>query len=157
MTVEELNVKISADAENFKNEIAAANQAMTIFRTNCINAGKDAVSAFDGLITTDITAVQTDNAAASHVTANADLKPAGIPTSVPTKAYTRTTSQLTASRAAVVPELDSSETVVGAAGGSGYLQPVNITTTVELDGDKVGEAVNRFNLRRNTITNGLYS
>ena len=62
------------------------------------------------------------------------------------------------SHTAEVMQLEKSETVIGAAnsGSDGDTRPVNITTTVELDGDRIGEAVNRFNMRRNRITNGIY-
>ena len=43
----------------------------------------------------------------------------------------------------------------GAAGGGTDVQPLNITTEIVLDGDKLGEAVSRYNVKRNRITNGI--
>lgn len=168
MTVEELNIKITADAGSFKNEIAAANQAMTIFKNNAVNAGKSVTDAFSGLVTTEVLASQEtvqsssaevpDTVGKSTGTSRSSAAvPSGIPSSVPSSAISSFAAERSYSRAASVPELESSETLIGAVAGAGSdQQPVNITTTVELDGDKVGESVNTFNMRRNKITNGLY-
>lgn len=64
--------------------------------------------------------------------------------------------------AANVLRLDRSQTLVGAVSGSGNEQsgqnvPIEIHTTVELDGDRIGEAVSAYNGRRSRITDGFVS
>lgn len=64
--------------------------------------------------------------------------------------------------AANVLRLDRSQTLVGAVSGSGNEQngqnrPIEIRTTVELDGDRIGEAVSAYNGRRSRITDGFTS
>ncbi|MBR5088455.1 MAG: hypothetical protein IK093_03420, partial [Ruminiclostridium sp.] len=158
-------IKISADAENFKKEIAAANSAVETFRKNAASAGKEITAAFAGLIDTDIS---TDRSAArpAEVTvpdgyaknAAGKTSPVGIPSYVPKENITGYYENNSYSRTANVLELDENETVIGAANGNSQNeQPINITTTVELDGDKIGESVNVYNMRRNKITNGLYN
>lgn len=156
MTVEELNIRISADAESFKKELAAARDAIEAFRSDAVSAGNAVTDAFGGLITTDVTAAET---AGSSGTVNTEgyaepLTPRGIPSNVPASAV----SSRRGGGIADVPELGINETVIGAVSGSGdgASQPVNITTTVELDGDKVGQSVERYNLRINRMTNGMY-
>lgn len=62
--------------------------------------------------------------------------------------------------AANVLRLDRSQTLVGAVSESGKEQngqdrPIEIRTTVELDGDRIGEAVSAYNGRRSRITDGF--
>lgn len=62
--------------------------------------------------------------------------------------------------AANVLRLDRSQTLVGAVSESGNEQsgqnrPIEIRTTVELDGDRIGEAVSAYNVRRSRITDGF--
>lgn len=62
--------------------------------------------------------------------------------------------------AANVLRLDRSQTLVGAVSGNGNEQngqnrPIEIRTTVELDGDRIGEAVSAYNGRRSRITDGF--
>ncbi len=156
MTVEELNIKISADAENFKKELAAAKEAVNAFRNDAVSAGNAVTAAFDGLISTNVSSAETVTpSAVSTDGCSEPVRALGIPSNVPASAVNaghRTNGTV------AVPELDISETVIGAVSGSAdsSSQPVNITTTVELDGDKVGASVERFNLRRNRMTNGMY-
>lgn len=64
--------------------------------------------------------------------------------------------------AAGVPALMSAQTLIGAvtAGASAEnasdARPIEIHTTVELDGEKVGESVNFYNSSRQRITNGFF-
>ncbi len=166
MTVEELNIKISADTEDFRAEMASANAAVDAFRQRMAAAGNEVTAAFSGLIDTQVTVSSPESADVISAVAAAGAEPqlsgvtdwrkGGIPgAAVPTLAGMIPVQP--DMRAAGIPELDRGETVIGAVGGSGEAgTPVNITTTVELDGDKVGESVNRFNMRRNRITNGMY-
>ena len=170
MTVEELNVRISADATNFKIELAAANNAMKLFREDAVNAGNEITAAFKGLIDTAFEAASkvSEVPSVGSVSFRYDPdKPAGsrdtswqngaITTLSPSLINSSPAEPGIYSRTANVLDLDKSETVIGAVSAPEQpSQPVNITTTVELDGDKVGQSVNRFNMRRNKITNGLY-
>ena len=168
MTIEELNVKISADAENFKKAIADANAAIDAFRNKAEAAGNELTGAFAGLINTDVgTEYGTAQATAEQIipetaetaaTRTAPRTPSGIPSYVPKENISQYYDISSYSRTADVLDLDTNETVIGAVSDSGNgEQPVNITTTVELDGDKIGESVNVYNMRRNKITNGLYN
>lgn len=177
MTVEELNIKITADASGFKNEIAAVNKQLDALRANAANAGSAVTAAFGGLIGTEVSAARAEgerggNAAVTYdvlkgrqdnVTAADDRS--SVISRFADSAWNRGSAVMPdftayyAENAGVVnvPKLDKGETVIGAVGGSGAQssQPINITTTVELDGDKVGESVNSYFMRRNRITNGI--
>ena len=171
MTVQELKVKISADSENFKNGISTARSAITLFKKEAVKAGKEVTEAFDGLISTDLTPSEpgyddeSDGAAA--VTSAAARNSGSSYTDTVRDAFgqglasgmANTISNIGNSFSGVanVLDLDRNETVIGAVGGGASdNQPVNITTTVELDGDKIGESVNSFNMRRSRVTNGMY-
>ena len=165
MTVEELNIKISADAENFKKEIASANSALDAFRRDAAAAGKEITDAFAGLINADIRSGTGISGAGTVIPAEGDaaagtaryIAPKSVPSYVPKENISGYYENNSYSRTANVLDLDTSETVIGAVGNAqNDDQPINITTTVELDGDKIGESVNIYNMRRNKITNGLY-
>ena len=165
MTIEELNIKISADAENFKREIAAANSALDAFRKDAAKAGKEITDAFAGLIDTKLGTGTGNKSAAAVIPAEGTgtagtaryREPNSVPSYVPKENISGYYENNSYSRTANVLDLDTSETVIGAVGNvQNDDQPINITTTVELDGDKIGESVNIYNMRRNKITNGLY-
>lgn len=174
MTVEELNIKISADAESFRQGLAEAQASVTQFRDTAVQAGEDVTKAFDRLITTGVTSEFTGDAKEPSAVQTADTESGktantfSMPfsdwrsggTSGVTNGIVSFGSLFSGSfsRTADVLQLDRNETVIGAVGSQDNNSgtPVNITTTVELDGDKVGESVNRFNMRRNRITNGIY-
>ncbi|MBP5605515.1 MAG: hypothetical protein J6X60_08230, partial [Ruminiclostridium sp.] len=151
--------------EKFRAEMASANAAVDAFRQKMAAAGNEVTAALSGLIDTQVTVSSPDSAAVISTPAAGaepvnsgvpDWRSGGIPGAV-TPALAGMFAAQPDMRAAGIPELDRSETVIGAVGGGGEAgTPVNITTTVELDGDKVGESVNRFNMRRNRITNGMY-
>ncbi|MBQ9383550.1 MAG: hypothetical protein IJT87_04885 [Ruminiclostridium sp.] len=170
MTVEELNVKISADAENFKTEVAAANVELQTFKNRAVAAAAEITKAFDGLVTVTAAATpENDNNGGSVLPQ--------IPDTIPVGPFLQDPGELTGSgspQTAVTPDaafdfrtglpqrtadvlaLESSDTLIGAFGGTDNgAQTVNLTTSVTLDGDKVGESVDRFLIRRNRITNGL--
>ena len=167
MTVEELNIRISADAENFKKELEAAKASVAAFRDEAVAAGKQVTAAFYGLIGTQVSAAETVSQAAVTTAADIDTRssdkystvtlPHAIPSYVPEENIYYTNNGVSYQGTANVPDLARNETVIGAVGGqASEPQPFNITTTVELDGDKIGESVNRFNLLRGKITNGIY-
>lgn len=183
MTVEELNIKITADAQNFKKVIADANKTMESFRQQAEKAGETVTDAFSGLIEVGVTGESSEPASSPAIVLNDTsgriseenalaeaVKYPDVPTTEGFINYfnnSRDTASRTAqvpqpdvretwSRTASFPQLDSGETVIGAVSGdSTEVQPVNITTTVELDGDRVGEAVSRYFVRRDRITNGI--
>ena len=171
MTVEELNVKISADAESFKNEVAAANKELQSFKNRAVAAAAEITKAFDGLVM--VTAAVTPE----------EERPVGnalpqIPDSIPVGPFRTDLGDIpenTAAQSVVTPDtafnfrtgvpqrtadvltLESSDTLIGAVSGvDNGTQAVNLTTSVMLDGDKVGESVDRFLIRRNKITNGMW-
>ena len=172
MTVEELNIKISADAESFKRGLAGAEASLEKFRSDAVKAGEEVTEAFDGLVNVGVSSGYNGENARGNAVQPAET-PAGTPSvslpfadwrsggTIPVTSGGISVSTIfpaVSSHTAEVMQLERSETVIGAAGGSsdGDSRPVNITTTVELDGDKIGESVNRFNMRRNKITNGIY-
>jgi len=167
MTVEELNIKITADAENFKKAIADANTAMDSFKARAAEAGGELTEAFSGLLELRISG---ENKAPSPDTVSPAQIAEGFgrtgitsdrssapetPSAAGFAAYFENTQSIR-SGTAVLPELDGvSAAAVSSAGNVPEVQPVNITTTIELDGDKVGESVSRYFVRRNKITNGI--
>ena len=156
MIVDELSVKITAEADNFKQEIASAKAALDGFRTEAMNAGAAVTEAFDGLIKTSVSSSPAEGSTPD--TASVAANKSGRQTNIGLSSIIPgITIPSFGPRTVNVLDLDSSETVIGAVGGAAQeTQPVNITTTVTLDGDKVGESVNRFNMRRDRITNGMY-
>ncbi len=199
MTVEELNIKITADAENFKKAISDANAAMDSFKSRASEAGREVTEAFSGLI--GVNAVGVSRAPAQETVAPVEISgradaardfaetmrsmgqaSSGNAAAEPVREYERLSTVNTfaepvreyeqpsaagfaeyfrdtlntVSGTVLIPETDSGGMPdVPAGGGANEVQPVNITTTVELDGDKVGESVSSYFLRRNKITNGI--
>ncbi len=167
MTVEELNIKITADAENFKNAISDVNAAMENFRTRAAEAGREVTEAFSGLIDVGITGENREpvpeTVLPSEISGRAEAaqdfavfaREYERPSAAGFAAFLSNTREFS-SGTAVLPETGLNGTFSGLSGNSvSDVQPVNITTTVELDGDKVGESVSSYFLRRNKITNGI--
>lgn len=167
MTVEELNIKITADAENFKNAIYDANAAMEGFRTRAAEAGREVTDAFSGLLEVGLVGTkrtpEPETVTPAEISGRADrtasfmesLREYEQPSAAGFAAYFAGTRNAVSGTVAL-PELDSREGGIGSSGGGNTeVQPVNITTTVELDGDKVGESVSSYFLRRSKITNGI--
>lgn len=156
MTIEELNVRITADAADFKKKMAEAKAAVDAFKSGAREAGDEVTKAFGGLISSEVSVtgstVLTDSGPVKISAVPSE--PVSIPSDVPSAAYAYPHSA-SGMRTADVLTLDSSETVIGAVSApANEPQPVSITTTVELDGDKVGESVERFNMRQGKIGNG---
>ena len=182
MTVEELNIKITADASGFKNEMKAASQQLEKLKADAVNAGKAVTDAFSGLFDTQVSAaagsavqrggnasavteavrqglqnkVTADTGRIGAVLASSGSFPNGGGAVMP-DFISYYTAQTGNAGTANVLRLDKNETLIGAVSGSDAqgAQPINITTTVELDSDKVGESVNSFFMRRSRITNGI--
>ncbi len=172
MTVEELNIKISADAGEFSRGLAEAETSLEKFRSDAVKAGEEVTKAFDGLVNVGVNTVYNGENAHNSTVQPAETSPDKPSVSFPFVDWRSGGAVMpltgginvssifpaVSSHTAEVMQLEKSETVIGAAssGSDGDTRPVNITTTVELDGDRIGEAVNRFNMRRNRITNGIY-
>ena len=157
MTIEELNVKITADATKFRREMALAKETVDAFRNGAKEAGDQVTQAFGGLISTEVSSTGSTIIAegAPVKFSTAPPEPIGIPSGVPVRAIAGLRGD-SGMRTADVLSLENSETVIGAVSAASQdSQPVSITTTVELDGDKVGESVERFNLRQGKIGNGM--
>ncbi|MCR4780370.1 MAG: hypothetical protein K5876_04650 [Ruminiclostridium sp.] len=197
MTVEELNIKITADAENFKRAVSEANSAMESFRRRAVSAGEEVSSAFSGLLGVSLSGTLGEPSGSRKASAAAD-SPERAAASAAFAESTRVTpstegfiewlaregtsartaalpkpeerdstagtadqavSEGTSARAVFLPETVTNDNSSGTAGSSAgeetVVQPVNITTEIVLDGDKVGESVSRYFFRRNRITNGI--
>ncbi len=147
MTVEQLNVIITAQTDDFQQKLAAVNRTLE----NTVALAQSAAS--------DLVKVTVEQSSQEVFTKNY-AKQAELP-------YTGTeVPQLSANipgvsgAAASVLSLRSGDTLIEAVGGgkaeSGVkdASPIEIHTTVELDGEKVGEAVGLYNYSRGRITNG---
>ncbi len=132
MTTEQLNVIITAQTEDFQAKIAAVNAS---------------------ILETIALAEQTASAVASITVqqTGSEGKTAQVDGSV--------TADRISGAAATVLNLRSGQTLIGAVSENnstdGFSKPVEIHTTVELDGDKVGESVFRYNNSRTRIKNGF--
>lgn len=151
MTVEELNVKITADAGSFREEIALVNRSLDELRSKARMTGIEVVSAFGGMMNAasyaETKEVKYETAAVGEVAENSTA-----PAAARQPDYFNTLAP-----AARVQSFRRGETVVGvlnngSAAGS-TAQPIQINTTVELDGDVLGEAVSFYNARQRRITN----
>ena len=141
MTVEEVKIKISAEAGSLKAEIDSVNKALSEMKTLAQQAASAAASAISAK-----TAFGISEGDFSDMGDRAEIiSSAG---SLKTAPYRQT---------AAVPEISGKDTLVGAiaSGDKENSQPIQINTTVELDGDSIGKAAASFNLRRNRITNGF--
>lgn len=169
MTVEELNIKISADAENFKVAVAETNKTIENLKVRAVSAGKEITAAFDGLFVTDITAQSSEpennsrpfgifgdpGGRIARSSGAADIFQGGDQITA-AQIFAGYNAGSTYSGTVNVPALDRNETVIGTlgSGAENDSTPIEITTTVELDGDKIGESVERYFSGRNRITNG---
>lgn len=175
MTTEQLNIIITAQTADFTEKLATVNQ--TLRETAALaeqaaraaasvvdpegEAAEDAVSgsALDGIYRAPETAAEAasgfpsapaGSARAAVLAAGGGADRSGIEALSPALA------------AASVLRLDRSQTLIGAAERGGNAQngqdtPIEIHTTVELDGDRIGEAVGAYNARRSRITDGFSS
>lgn len=149
MTVEELNIKITADSEDFRREITAVNEALEKTKQLSEEAQKAFSSFFSGVFT--------EAAPAEGAAEGNSLIPAAAGGAV--KAAETVYGYFGGASAAEVLNLSSKETVIGAVSRNeketAAEQPIKINTTVELDGDRIGEAASLYMMRRGRITNGL--
>ena len=139
MTVEEVNIKITAEAAALKKEIDSVNSSLSQMKLLAQQAAQAAASAVSASVALDYGGAEYGGISADTLSsASAQKKTAPYNT-------------------AQVPSLNGKETLIGAvsSGGGESVQPIQINTTVEVDGDSIGQAAASFNLRRNRITNGF--
>ena len=139
MTVEEVNIKITAEAAALKKEIDSVNSSLSQMKLLAQQAAQAAASAVSASVALDYGGAEYGGISADILSsASAQKKTAPYNT-------------------AQVPSLNGKETLIGAvsSGGGESVQPIQINTTVEVDGDSIGQAAASFNLRRNRITNGF--
>lgn len=131
MTTEQLNVIITAQTEDFQTKIAAVNASLLETIALAEQSAATLVS-----ISAEQTGGEEKTAQVGAVSAS-DIQGA----------------------AANVLNLRSGQTLIGAVSennsSAGFSKPVEIHTTVELDGEKVGESVSRYSTSRTRIKNGF--
>lgn len=133
MTVEELKVIVTAQTEDFQTKINAVNE--TLRETASL-----AVRASAGIMGVDI--YSSPKSAQVSPVSEGELTPESV----------------SGARASVL-SLRSGETLIGAVNDNnealkGSTTPFQIYTTVELDGERVGQSVENYNASRQRITNG---
>lgn len=173
MTTEQLNIIITAQTADFTEKLGAVNTTLRETVTLAEQAAEAAArvvdptgesagnavsgSAADGIYRAPDTAAGTSggfpqppagSARAAVLAAGGGADTSGIAAFSPAFA------------AADVLRLDRRQTLIGAVSQSGnerseWNRPIEIRTTVELDGDRIGEAVGAYNGRRSRITDGF--
>ncbi len=132
MTTEQLNVIITAQTEDFQTKIAAVNASIL----ETISLAEQSASTVANMT------VQQSGGAEKTIQVESGVSADNI----------RRAS-------ASVLNLRSGQTLIGAvsenSAAQGFSKPVEIHTTVELDGSKVGESVSRYNSSRTRIKNGF--
>lgn len=141
MTTEQLNVIVTAQTADFQEKINAVNESLE--RTIALAKASAGTIA---QISTD----SPDNGFARQAEMSAPEKEERTPFS--------TVEEISGASASVL-SLRRGETLIGAVNENGsddkkQDRPIEIFTTVELDGEKVGESVSYYNSSRNRITNG---
>ena len=141
MTTEQLNVIVTAQTADFQEKINAVNESLE--RTIALAKASAGTIA---QISTD----SPDNGFARQAEMSVPEKEERTPFS--------TVEEISGASASVL-SLRRGETLIGAVNENGsddkkQDRPIEIFTTVELDGEKVGESVSYYNSSRNRITNG---
>lgn len=185
MTVEQLNIIITAQTTDFQEKLAMVNEALRETVSLAEQAAAAAASITGASVTAETKSAQPQAAEAGSFSAGAESqKPQAaegfFSGESPAIARTDTARQVSENekggwanssiaeeslarspQAASVPRLNRSQTVMGAisqensAQSSAQSTPIEIHTTVELDGDSIGEAVYRYNGKRTRITDGF--
>ena len=75
MTVEELNIKISADAGEFSRGLAEAETSLEKFRSDAVKAGEEVTKAFDGLVNVGVNTVYNGENAHNSTVQPAETSP----------------------------------------------------------------------------------
>ena len=132
MTTEQLNVIITAQTEDFQKKIAAVNASII----ETIALAEQSAAAVASI------SVQQTGGEDRTVQVGSGISADNI-----------------RGAAANVMNLRSGQTLIGAFSGSdgnqGFSKPLEIHTTVELDGEKVGESVSKYSNSRTRIKNGF--
>lgn len=145
MTTEQLNVIVTAQTEDFQQKINQVNKSlertMELAKSSAETIANISVEATDSGFSKEFA-----RQAETGATINEEKAPFSEIEGI---------SGATAS----VLSLRRGETLIGAVSENGsdaekQDRPIEIFTTVELDGEKVGEAVGYYNSSRNRITNG---
>lgn len=157
MTTEQLNIIITAQTADFTEKLGAVNAALRETITLAERAAASAARVTDPAGEGAGEAVPESAADGVYRTSAAEKAAGGFP-GVPRESAVLFSP---AAAAVNVPRLDRGQTLIGAvsgsAGGRGGEQggAIEIHTTVELDGDRIGEAVSAYNERQSRITNGF--
>ena len=130
MTTEQLNVIITAQTEDFQTKIAAVNAAML----ETVSLAEQSASTI-----ANISVQGADSGKAAQISA---VSPSDI-----------------SGAAATVLSLRSGQTLIGAMSennaAQGFSKPIEFHTTVELDGEKLGESVSYYNNAQTRVRNGF--
>ncbi len=145
MTTEQLNVIVTAQTEDFQQKINQVNKSLE--RTMELAKSSAETIANISVETTDSSfSKEFARQAETGVAINEEKAPFSEVDGI-------------SGAAASVLSLRRGETLIGAVSENGSAaekqdRPIEIFTTVELDGEKVGESVGYYNSSRNRITNG---
>ncbi|MBQ7834989.1 MAG: hypothetical protein IJ385_04335 [Ruminiclostridium sp.] len=151
MTVEQLNVIITAQTDSFEQKINAVNKSLE----QTLELAKASANSIAGISveTGESTGFTRDFARTAELSENySESNSSNSPLSFNIPAVS--------GAAANVLALRHGETLIGAMAdgnsdnASGIQRPIEIHTTVELDGEKVGESVGLYNSARRRVTNG---
>ncbi len=149
MTVEQLNIIITAQTSDFQEKISAVNEALR----QTISLSERAAAA--------AASVGTSASAEMFAGTEAEIYQASGEEGGGGGAMAPETVSPVLSMAADVLRLNPNQTLIGAVSQGGQAKqeassaPIEIHTTVELDGDRLGEAIAAYNGRRSRITNGF--
>lgn len=173
MTTEQLNIIITAQTADFTEKLEAVNTTLRETITHAEQAAEAAAKVVDPTGESAEGAVSGNAADGIYQAPEPSAGTSGGFPQAPSGS-TRAAVQAAGERADVsalekispvfaaanVLRLDRSQTLVGAVTESGNEQsgqnrPIEIRTTVELDGDRIGEAVSAYNVRRSRITDGF--
>ncbi len=155
MTVEQLNVIITAQTSDFKQKISEVNSALA----ETINLAKTAADTIVGINTDN---GQQDGFSKDYgrtAEVSGGIAFSANSTDSADSAYESIYDRISGSQAKVV-GLRRGETLVGmmaennSASADGFKRPIEVHTTVELDGEKLGESVGVYNNSRKRVLNG---
>ena len=149
MTVEQLNVIITAQTDSFEQKINAVNRSLE--RT--LELAEGSAGSIAG-----ITVETGGSGGFSKDYARTAETVGGYSESNSAKPLFSLNIPAVSGAAANVLSLRQNETLIGAmtegSSDSSVQRPIEIYTTVELDGEKVGESVGLYNSARRRVTNG---
>lgn len=176
MTTEQLNIIITAQTSDFTEKLSAVNQTLRETISLAERAAASAAKVLDptgngaaensaeGIYQTPVTPVETGSGgfpSAPLGSAREAVQTASLPSNGSGAAAALETFAPVFAAANVV-QIGPDQTPFGAflqsrqgRGDESQTAPIEIHTTVELDGDRIGEAVAAYNGRRSRITDGF--